>query len=312
MCSFCNQHIISGANARVMRTDIEAALETAISSLGEKTHSTQIAFFGGSFTAVERDYMIYLLESTVPYISKFNGIRISTRPDAIDDEVLSVLRKYCVKSIELGAQSMDDEVLRLNRRGHTAEHVKKASALIKKYGFELGLQMMTGLYGDTNEKALQTAETLALLEPETVRIYPTVVLEGTELDRLYKSGEYIPQTLDEAVDLCVKLIPIFENRGIKIIRMGLHDSADIKGRRTAGAYHPAFRELCLGQLYLNKALALLKNTPRGDIKIYVNGKNVSQMTGHKKINILKLNEMGYRAKVFADNSLDNYDIRITV
>lgn len=312
MCSFCNQHIISGVNARVTRRDIESALETAVLSLGEKTHSTQIAFFGGSFTAVDRDYMIYLLESAVPYISKFNGIRISTRPDAIDDEVLSVLKKYGVKAIELGAQSMDDEVLRLNRRGHTAEHVEKASALIKEHGFELGLQMMTGLYGDTDEKALQTAEKLALLEPETVRIYPTVVLEGTELDRLYKSGEYIPQTLDEAVDLCVKLIPIFESRGIKIIRMGLHDSEDVKGRRTAGAYHPAFRELCLGRLYLNKTLELLKNIPCGNIKIYVNGKNVSQMTGHKKINILKLKEMGYGAKVYADNSLGNYDIRITV
>lgn len=306
LCSFCNQRIISGESRELTGADVGKILEKALEN--PKHSQNQIAFFGGSFTAVEREYMTELLEATVPYAGEFAGIRISTRPDAVDEELLAFLKKYDVRAIELGAQSLDDEVLRLNKRGHTAKDVFAASKLIKESGFELGLQMMTGLYGDSDDKAIKTAEKIVEIKPATVRIYPTVVLEGTELDRLYKQGQFKPQTLDEAVALCVKLIEIFESAGIKIIRLGLHESEDVKGSRTAGAYHPAFKELCLSQIYLNKALAVLDGKPKGDYTLAVGSKYISQMTGQKKSNLKKLAQAGYNVKITKDDSLKKYEV----
>ena len=308
LCSFCNQHIISGQQKRLGKEDVTNILLRALETGSEGKN--QIAFFGGSFTAIEREYMSELLEATVPFADKFAGIRISTRPDCIDEEILDFLKGYGVKAIELGAQSMDDEVLTLNRRGHTAEDVEKASKLIKSKGFELGLQMMTGLYGDTDEKAILTAKRLAKLKPATVRIYPTVVLKGTELDRLYNSGKFEPQSVESAVDLCVKLIPIFESEGIKIIRLGLHASEGVEGEMSGGAYHPAFKELCLGKVYLNNALKALKNTKKGAVTLAVGERYLSQMTGQKKINIKALSEMGYDVKIKADSSLKEYEVKV--
>lgn len=308
LCSFCNQHIISGQRERVTKEAVTEILNRAIETGGESKN--QIAFFGGSFTAIPHEYMRELLGATVPFKAKFNGIRISTRPDCIDEEILDFLKAYDVRAIELGAQSMDDEVLLLNRRGHTAKDVIKASELIKAKGFELGLQMMTGLYGDTDEKAILTAKRLASLKPATVRIYPTVVLKGTELDRLYKSGEFSPQSVEEASDLCVKLIPIFENAGIKIIRLGLHASEGVEGEMSAGAYHPAFKELCLGKIYLNNALKALENRQKGAVTLAVGERYVSQMAGQKKINISALKEMGYDVKIKADSFLKEYEVKV--
>ena len=308
LCSFCNQHIISGQQKRLSKEDVTAILLKALETGGESKN--QIAFFGGSFTAIEREYMTELLEATVPFADKFAGIRISTRPDCIDEEILTFLKNYGVKAIELGAQSMDDEVLALNRRGHTAADVEKASELIKSNGFELGLQMMTGLYGDTDEKAILTAKRLVALKPATVRIYPTVVLKGTELDRLYKSGDFEPQSVESAVNLCVKLIPIFENEGIKIIRLGLHASEGVEGEMSGGAYHPAFKELCLGKIYLNNAFKALENTPEGAVTLAVGERYLSQMAGQKKININALKEMGYDVKIKADSSLKEYEVKV--
>ena len=195
-CSFCNQKTISGSVKELRPEEVKETLLKAVSD-GIDPKNTEIAFFGGSFTAINRDYMISLLEETKPFIDNgsFCGIRVSTRPDAIDDEILSILKEYKVTSIELGAQSTDSQVLLLNHRGHTHDDIIKASNLIKKYGFSLGLQMMTGLLGDTPEKTLKTAEDIISLKPDTVRIYPTIVLEGTYLGELYKKGAYKPQTV---------------------------------------------------------------------------------------------------------------------
>ena len=307
-CSFCNQHIIAGQEQRVSAAQVRRTLEKALENPSHRHN--QIAFFGGSFTAIERTYMCELLEATVPFRETFAGIRISTRPDAIDREVLQLLASYGVKAIELGAQSMDDRVLRLNRRGHTAADVERTSRLISEEGFELGLQMMTGLYGDSDEGALETAQRLAALSPATVRIYPTVVLEGTQLDRLYQSGAYKPQTTEQAVELCVKLIPIFESRGIRIIRLGLHESEDVKGKRTAGAYHPAFKELCLARIYYRSARELLQGKAPGAYTLAVGAKQLSQMIGQNKENITKLQQAGYTVKVVANAALQPYEIQL--
>lgn len=192
--------------------------------------NAEIAFFGGSFTAIDPDYRLALLKTAHAACETygFAGIRCSTRPDAIDDERLTVLKQYGVTAIELGAQSMDSEVLLLNRRGHTAKDVENAARLIRAYGFELGLQMMTGLPGDSDAKAMKTVKRLLALKPNTMRIYPTIVLENTPLCDLYRAGKYTPQTLEEAVSLCAKLIPMIEQRGVKLIRVGLHASEELE------------------------------------------------------------------------------------
>lgn len=312
MCSFCNQHIISGKQETATAGDVDAAVETALNS---GCCDGQLAFFGGSFTAIERPYMMELLRAAKPHVDRgeITGIRISTRPDAIDDEVLTILREYGVEAIELGAQSMDDTVLKLNRRGHTADDVRRASELIKAYGFELGLQMMTGLYGDSKEGAIKTAEELIKLQPATVRIYPTVVLEGTELAELYSIGKYKPETLDEAVETCATLLPMFEESGIKVIRLGLHSGGNVEDGYIAGAYHPAFRELVEGRIYFEKALLKLSDFEGGKdhtYKIFVNPKEISKMTGQKRQNIVQLKDNNYICNVFSNSGLQKYEILI--
>ncbi|MBQ3903792.1 MAG: radical SAM protein, partial [Eubacterium sp.] len=190
-CSFCNQKTITGQAYQPTAKDVDEAVQKA---LRKKGYKFEIAFFGGSFTAIDRAYMTELLDAAEPYVKSgaVSGIRISTRPDYIDDEILTLLKSKGVTAIELGAQSMDDEVLSANLRGHTAADVVNASKLIKSYGFELGLQMMTGLYLDTDEKDIETARKIIELKPETVRIYPTVVLKGTYLEELYDGKAYRP------------------------------------------------------------------------------------------------------------------------
>ena len=223
-CSFCNQRSISGAKSQPTAQDVRDAALVAMRSSPEGIKDGEIAFFGGSFTAIDRDYMIELLSSAQEFIGEngFKGIRTSTRPDAVDGEICDILEKYHVTAVELGAQSTNDKVLAMNRRGHTREDIFRSAWLLKERGFELGLQMMTGLYGSNDEDSIGTARDIISLSPDTARIYPTVVIENTELAELYRNGEYRPQTPEEAAVLCAKILPMFERAGIKVIRLGLH------------------------------------------------------------------------------------------
>ena len=211
---------------------------------------------------------------------------------------------------------MDDRVLALNKRGHTADDVRTASRLIRARGFELGLQMMTGLYGDTDDGALRTADELIALAPATVRIYPTVVLEGTELARLWRAGEYTPQTLDDAVPLCAELLSKFDDAGIAVIRLGLHSGGGVEDGYLAGAYHPAFRELCESRIYLDRALAALGATSDAspvDTKtaiLLVAPSEISKMVGQKRENLKKLERQGYACRVKPDDRLKKYEVLI--
>ena len=307
-CSFCNQHHISGCADLPDAHSVAAAVKTATASKNYNSNNTEIAFFGGSFTAIDRDYMAELLSAASVFVRSgdVSGIRISTRPDAIDDDVLVTLKQYGVTSIELGAQSMDDTVLSLNRRGHSSDDVVKASALIKKHGFSLGLQMMTGLYGDSDEKTVQTAQKIIELKPDTVRIYPTIVFKDTPLGELYKKGEYTPQTLESAVDLAARLLIMFKNAGINVIRTGLH-SVDMN-TYIAGPWHPAFKEMCDARIYLGSALSRLEE--KGDYTIFVGRSFVSRMVGQKRQNIEFLKEKGFNCKVRSDDNLEEYEIKI--
>lgn len=304
-CSFCNQKTITGQEKLPSADDVKKSVQTA---LNKKGYDYEIAFFGGSFTAIDRDYMLTLLTAAYPYVEsgQVKGIRISTRPDCIDAEILDILKKYGVTSIELGAQSMDDEVLIANRRGHTAQDVVDASKLIQSYGFELGLQMMTGLYKDTEQKAIDTAKRIIELAPDTVRIYPTVVLKGTYLSELYLKEEYTPLNADDSAELCAQLVPMFEKANIKIIRLGLHSSKDIKDNMLAGGFHDSFGELVKSRIMVNKILAL----PPADYQVYVNPRSLSKLKGNNKSNIYLLIERGYNIKIITDNAIDVDELRI--
>ena len=311
-CSFCDQRHITGQQIQPDADYVKSTLEIALNYLKEKSFDSEIAFFGGSFTAIDRVYMLKLLESTKPYIDNFKGIRISTRPDAISREVLEILKGFKVTSIELGAQSMSDSVLDANERGHSAEDVRKASELIRSFGFSLGLQMMTGLYQSSEELDIYTAQQFVNLKPDTVRIYPTVVLENTTLATRFRSGEYNPPEVSEAVRLCAKLIPIFESAGIKIIRVGLHDSESLKSNMIGGAFHPAFRELCEGQMFYDNILAQLEKAgiTDGNIIISVPKSALSKAIGQKGANKNRLLALGYNPKFTEDNTLAERQVSI--
>ena len=290
---------------------MEKSIETAVSSLHVQSKCAQIAFFGGSFTAIERGYMIMLLETAYSYVKRglFEGIRISTRPDAIDGEILDILERYKVTSIELGAQSMDEEVLSKNLRGHSAKDVENASKLIKQRGFSLGLQMMTGLYADTDEKVIKTAESIIALQPETVRIYPTILMPGTYLEYLYKKGDYAPQTLESAVNLCCVLLEMFEKAKIKVIRMGLHDTENIKEEMIAGPYHPAFRELC-ESLMLRRKMERLTLPDKSAYVFEVNPKDISKAIGQKKSNIRYFEEKGIKISFIQNEEIKPLECKL--
>ena len=317
-CSFCNQKTISGSVKELTREEVRATLLEAKKS-NLSSPNTEIAFFGGSFTAIKRDYMLSLLEEAKPFLDDgtFSGIRISTRPDAIDREVLSVLKEYGVTAIELGAQSTNDEVLLFNRRGHTKEDIINASLLIKEYDFSLGLQMMTGLYKSTDERDIETAKDIISLSPDTVRIYPTIVLENTHLAELLKSGEYISPTLEATVSLCAKLLEMFNENNIKVIRLGLHSGGNVEEGYLSGPYHPAFGELCESEIYLKnirkKLLEIYKNENNSEIKnvtIYVNEKEISKATGQKGKNKESLLKDGFSVTIKGVSDLENSKILI--
>ena len=323
MCSFCNQRTISGRSEQPDAETVRSICEKAAREMTVDAKNAQIAFFGGSFTAIERGLMISLLEAASEFIENgsFSGIRISTRPDCIDEETLDILGRSHVTNIELGAQSMDDRVLAMNRRGHTAADVENASRLIKRRGFALGLQMMVGLYGENPrdipegngrtlaENAMETARRIAELEPDEVRIYPVAVLEGTELARLWQDGVYFPPDVNEAVKCCAELIPFFEERGIRILRVGLHASDGVGTQALAGAYHPAFRELCDNELYLRKILQTVKASGEKCGTVYVSPRELSKALGQKRANIGKLAALGYDIRIAAGRELAAGELR---
>ncbi len=310
-CTFCDQKSITGVRYQPTAEDVDKAVQAALS--GKRRYDYEIAFFGGSFTAIKRDYMESLLKSAYKYVKNgtVSGIRLSTRPDAVDREIMDILKSYGVTAIELGAQSMCDDVLEKNMRGHTADDVRAASALIKEYGISLGLQMMTGLYGSSREKDIYTAREIIALSPDTVRIYPTITIRNTALGRLYQSGEYIPDTLSESVDLCAFLLRSFMQNNIEVIRLGLHYSEELERDMLSDNYHPAFRELCESRLFYDMFLEEAKAKGiTGDVQVTVSPRSVSKFIGQKRKNISSLAELGYNIKIVQDKTLPAYRIKV--
>lgn len=314
-CSFCDQRAIAGTEERLTPDKVEAACLQAESRITLPGRQAELAFFGGSFTALPKKEMCALLDAALPFVRRgvFRGIRLSTRPDCVDEGILATLAGRSVTAVELGAQSMDDAVLVQNGRGHTAADVERAAGLIRARGLSLGLQMMTGLPGSTPDTDRETAARLAALRPDTMRIYPTVALRGTPLDGMVRSGAYIPPTLEETVALCAELLLFFEEeRDIPVIRLGLHASPDLEQNRVAGPWHPAFRELCEGRIYRDRAASLLRECgiPPGPVRLLVHPRALSAMIGQRRGNVVWFRERGYRVEVEGDPALSRYRVKI--
>lgn len=296
-CTFCDQRTISGEVQAPSPEDVRALLNEQAPVLRAHGTKAEIAFFGGSFTGIERTYMAALLETAHELIQSYpdvyTGIRCSTRPDFIDDEVLDILVKYGMTAVELGAQSMNDEVLRLNERGHTAADVEKAAGLIKARGLSLGLQMMTGLYGDEPGFCIDTAKRFTELKADTVRIYPTVILDGTRLGELYKSGVYKTFTFDETVELCAELLRMFALNNIPVIRLGLHASREVEEKMLGGVYHPALRDIVESRIFLKDMRESMERLGGHRFVVFTDPCSISKVVGHNKENRCKLHESGF-------------------
>ena len=300
-CTFCNQKSISGQTKQVTGEDVKRTIEEYLKSFKDESLHKEVAFFGGSFTGVEENKQKELLEAAYEFVKtkQIQSIRVSTRPDYIDKEKLKLLKKYGVKTIELGVQSTNDYILKKCKRGHTFEDVKKASKLIRRYGFVLGHQMMIGLPESTKIDELNTAKDLAKLKPKIVRLYPVLVIRGTELEKEYESGEYETIPLSQAVERCKELYYFFTNKKITVIRMGLQntdiisDPKNAKSEVVAGPYHEAFGQLVEDSIWYDAILEKIKkfNVKVKEIEIKINPENINNVVGHKKENIKKLKDL---------------------
>ena len=289
-CVFCNQKRISGQKQPVTGADVSAALE----SLAADERGLELAFYGGSFTALHMDEQRELLGAAQPFreCGVISSIRVSTRPDAIDLPRLQLLRDMGCTTIELGAQSMCDDVLAQCGRGHTAEDTRMAAELIRQCGFCLILQMMTGLPGSSMQKDFQTAEMIRDLHPDGVRIYPSVILRDTEMYDMWQAGLYTEHTVEDAVACCAEILPIFQLANIPVIRLGLNPTDELSGGdAVGGAYHPAFGELVRSRILFHRACEMFDACDSGkDAVIAVCPRELSQMIGSQRSNICLLKD----------------------
>lgn len=287
-CAFCNQKKITGRKTDISPKEAEKNIAEYLENIpDDELCSIEIAFFGGSFTGIEKERQIEFLKAANKFFPKVSGIRVSTRPDYISNEILEMLKSYNVTSIELGVQSTNDKVLEMNRRGHTFEDVKNAVSLIRNFNFELGLQMMVGMYGSDEKKDLQTAKDIISLKPDTTRIYPTVTLKETALEILYEKGEYKPYSIERAAEISAKIIELFRENNVKVLRIGLHASEELGGGAVvAGPYHPAFGEIAESIIYRHKIEndIISKGIKNSVYTVKCGKSEVSKIMGHKKSN----------------------------
>jgi len=291
-CIFCNQKLISGQIEEMTVMKMRSIVEEHLETIDTGNSHVQIAFYGGSFTGIPAGEQVAFLECANEYIKtgRVHSVRLSTRPDYIDREILERLKKYNTAVVELGAQSMDEAVLKVSCRGHSREDVHRASALIKEYGIELGIQTMVGLPGDDEEKALATAMEVAEIGPSIVRIYPALVIKGTYMEKLFLQGRYQPLDVEAAVDLCAKLLDIYEGNNINVIRVGLQPTESINNDMdvVAGPFHPAIRQLVESRRILFKLVKLLdeyEDIKGREVVIITRKSNVSNVVGQKSCNI---------------------------
>ncbi len=299
-CIFCNQKSISGQKEQMTKEKAKEIIENYLESIKAEDAQIEIAFFGGSFTAIKKEKQEELLQVAYEYIKqgKVESIRISTRPDCIDKETLKRLKKYKVKTIELGVQSANDYILKRANRGHTFEDVKKASKMIRWNGFKLGHQMMVGLPESTRIDEINTAKALIKLKPKMVRIYPVLVVKNTKLEKEYEKGVYQPLSVVQAVEICKEIVRLFADKKIDIIRIGLQNTDEISepgskdSEVVAGPYHPAFRQLVESGMWYDAIVGKIKklNMKVKEVEVTVSPIDANNVIGHKKENVQKLKD----------------------
>lgn len=299
-CIFCNQKSISGQKKHTTKEEAKKIIDNYLESIKNENAKIEIAFYGGSFTAINEKVQEELLGVAHQYIKqgKVESIRISTRPDAINKETLKRLKKYKVKTIELGVQSANNYILNRANRGHNFESVKKASKMIRWSGFNLGHQMMVGLPESTRIDEINTAKALIKLKPKMVRIYPVLVVKNTKLEKDYNEGKYEALSLVQAVEVCKELVRMFEDKNIEVIRVGLQNTDEIsepgseQSEVVAGPYHPAFRQLVESGMWYDAIVEKIKklNVKVKEVEVTVNPIDSNNVIGHKKENVKKLKE----------------------
>ena len=300
-CIFCNQKSISGQKSNMTKEKAKEIIENYLKSIDKENAQIEIAFFGGSFTAIEEERQEELLQVASEFVKsgQVSSIRVSTRPDAIDKNILKRLKKYKAKTIELGVQSSNNYILKRINRGHTFEDVKRAAKLIRWNGFRLGVQMMVGLPESTTIDEINTAKELIKLKPKMVRIYPVLVIKNTPLEKELEKGTYKPLTVVQAVEVCKEIVRLFHDKNIDIIRIGLQPTDEIsepgseKSEVVARPYHPAFRQLVESAMWYDAIVGKIKrlNVKVKEVEVTVNPVDANNVIGHKKENVKNLKEL---------------------
>ncbi len=311
-CVFCNQDRITGLDETVTNETVRSTIEDYIKTINKSNATLEVSFFGGTFTCIEERKQKEFLKIAKEYKDKkiIDKIRLSTRPDYINEYILDYLKEYTVDIIELGVQSLDEEVLKKAGRGHTTEDVAKASQLVHEYGITLGHQIMPGLPGDTFEKDLKTAQRSIDMKPDICRIYPSLVIKDTPMEVMYRRKTYIPYTLDEAVEISRKMYDMYTARGINVIRIGLQPTDAIaEGRDViAGPFHPAMRELVIGSLIAEKIIE--KCSDAEEITININPKDISKLYADKKTYFKTIKSYIKKINVIQNNDISRDKIII--
>lgn len=302
-CIFCNQKKITGVTEDITSQIVESIIESHLGTIDKKCSTVEVAFFGGSFTAIPKEQQDELLKAAYKYLenNKIDAIRLSTRPDYISDDILINLKKFGVSIVELGVQSMDEEVLQRSCRGHSALDVINAIRLLKKYGFTVGVQVMIGLPGDSKEKCINTVKCLICEKPDIARIYPALVIKNTMMEELYYSGFYSPFSLEDTIQICKNIVILFEKNNITVIRIGLQPTENISlnGDIVAGPFHPSMRQLVYSSLYRDilEQCLLSSFSNEDNITIKCNSKELSNVIGQHRDNINYLEKKYFPIKI---------------
>lgn len=319
-CVFCNQHAITGNHApeRLTEKAVKGRIETFLSHSHHRGKRVQIAFFGGNFLGLPPDRIIRLLSVAQQYVTAgvADSIRLSTRPDTIDAETLSLVAPFQVRTIELGVQSLDDHVLHHCRRGHTAADSIAAVNRLKAAGFEVGVQLMVGLPGEDTTTVLDMARQVVALTPSFARIYPTLVIAGSPLATLYENGDYRPLSLEDAVGRVKSMFQVFAAGGLPVIRMGIQPTDGLSDDVMAGPFHPAFGQLVLSAVLLEEATRMLdgRRITGQPLCLWVNSRTVAAMRGQKNCNISELKRRYGPSTVLVqvDEGMADNEVRVSV
>ena len=315
-CVFCDQRAITGAHSFCFEKVIED-IEKVLATKGDA--EAEIAFFGGSFTGIDRDLMIRLLDIAEGYVNKGEvvGIRMSTRPDYINEEILDILDRYTITEIELGIQSLDDEVLISCRRGHIAADTEKYCKLLRERGYKFVGQMMTGLPAATHESEIFTARRICEMGAVGTRIYPLVVFKNTPLAEMTRRGEYAPMSLEEAIERSANVYEVFLENNVKCLKIGLHETENLHSEESymAGPNHPALGEMVRSEIYRRRIMSALKADTSGkNLEIYVPKGRISMAVGQKSVNKARImKETGtHLVKILEKDELLEYNVLVKV